>query len=199
MKPTFSLIAVIAILSLASCSKDDSKGNPDNPANDYPQKVKEAGEYRTTNFHLDGLGVLGPDALLHEFYAEERQNITSSQIILTEPRKQYMFLRSYSKGLYGLRYLGNCELLDPKRFYRVSGELAWYALNDSLLGKPVFEIYELATNKVYQRFIASADSCAVSIYRGAWTSGYALDTVRYRNAYNALVDTGIAKEIYEGI
>lgn len=186
----------IAALSLCACSKDDKK---DNPANDYPPKVKEQGEYRATNFHLDGWGMFTPDFYLHEFYAEERRDINSTSTYLTEPRRTYLFLRDYTEGLYGLRYVGNCKLIDPKKVYKVAGEIAMYALNDSLLGKPVFEIYELATNKTYQRYIASSDSCSVWIFRGWWTSDTPMDTTGYRKIYNALVDTGLTKKIYEGI
>jgi hypothetical protein len=193
MKPLF--IALIILIGMASCGKSDK--NDDTP--EYPPRVKEAGEYRATNFLLDAESILSPNVYLHEFTAGERRDVTSFSTYLTEPRRTYLSLRDYSEGLYGLRYIGNCKLLDPNKIYKVAGEMALYALNDSLLGKPVFEIYEIATNKTYQRFIASADSCAVLIYRGPWTSDIPMDTAGFRNAYNTLVETGLSGKIFEGL
>lgn len=189
------LYLAILILSAASCSKDKNESDNPNNSNDPVTTIEMSGEFTVTKFYMGGLSLFSADRYLDEFNASERKNITSQKYFLNEPVKQYALLRANMSGTYGLRYVGNCKLIDPIKFYYASGEIAMYALNDSLLGKPVFEIYELATNKVYQRYIASKDSCAVEIYRGALATGD-IDTPAYRNVYNAITDTGFTTQKY---
>jgi hypothetical protein len=196
MKLQFLYAALLgSMFFYCSCKKNDNSSPSNNTGQNV--QVKGAGDYKITTFYLDGENSSYYGPYLHQFQAYDRVIISNSYFI-NQPTKEYMNLMNASDGTYGLRYLGNCELIDPNKFYNVNGEVAFYAINDSLLGKPVFEIYELATNKVYQRFTASKDSCSIYIDRGWWSSGTTHDTAGFRRVYNAIIDTALNGRIFRG-
>jgi len=64
---------------------------------------------------------------------------------------------------YRIRYVGGQELIDPNQVVMRTGAIDAFRVRKELLGKPLFEVYDLKTGNLVKRFICSPDSAGADI------------------------------------
>lgn len=151
----FILLAAI-ISALISCSKgkDDSPDNPTNP--DIERKVdnidlspyKFARGYDTT------------DNYIAHYLFKYNYNTQGSFVATSNPVDQK----------YTIKYVGEAPLISPDSLIYNNGELMVFPINPVLKGKTVFEVYNVADNKLFRKITASSDSCKVIASFSVWAN-----------------------------
>ncbi len=69
---------------------------------------------------------------------------------------------------YRIRYVGGQDLIDPNQVLARYGAIDVFRVRKELLGKPLFEVYDLKTGNLVKRFICSADSAGVDMGYSVW-------------------------------
>jgi hypothetical protein len=102
-----------------------------------------------------------------------------------------LFLEKTYYYPYKVRFLDSRALMHPTKVYYAgagSGNIVVrFAINDSLKGKPVMEVYDEDARRVYRRFIADKDSCAIEVFAGWLGNASPLDTAAVRSRYEHLL------------
>lgn len=166
----FILIIVIASF-LISCSKEsDTPPIPAHQIEDTAESIdlmpnRFAVGYDTTNNFITK----------YEFDAtlEYGDNKTFARFIATTNDREKK---------YYIRYVPAVELFRKDTIIQRTGEHIIFLINSSLVGKPIFEAYEIGTNKLHKRIIANNKTqiyCSFSVWDNNWVTNEQL-----RDAFN---------------
>lgn len=176
MKYAKTIVALALATTILSCSKTKDDKNP---------QVKKTDSVVNEIF-LEAYGAFDTTNDLKEVGFYKKREINGVGIWPED--KMLLWASKSTVATIKLRYIGKNKLIDPKKVYfdggKIGGETFTFYLNDSLKGQPVFEAYNSTTNEVYRRFVASSDSCGVTVYLGWVTAPFKVDTNRVRNNYH---------------
>ncbi len=83
----------------------------------------------------------------------------------------YIATKSDAEAKYTIKYVGGADFTDYQSskdnpFH--TGTYEYLYLNKALLGKPLFEVYDIKTNKVIKKLIYDKDSAVVEFSYSVW-------------------------------
>jgi len=151
---TLILFAFLSLLASCTKSGSDNNTNPtpapdittDTTARVWLEPVNFANGWDTTNNYIGTYSFYkgGAGTLLNQYIA------------------------SNSSGTHRLRYVGSVPFFHVDSVRSRGGQLIEFPMSRELRGKPIFEIYDIATGQLYKRYIANKDSVRIIANFSSW-------------------------------
>lgn len=181
MKTILSASFILVMMIVTACSKDnDSNSQPDRPGEQtklvdtinfiaiHPYKFgtgyDTSGNYiaqYTFQFHYPTL-LQYPDGFVGTLEEVEARSMKSIGIA------GYIATNSVNDAKYTVKYVGGADFANYKGNPMRNGTIDHFYLNKEILGKPLFEVYDIRANKLIKRLICAKDSAVVEFYYSVW-------------------------------
>ncbi|MDO6430924.1 hypothetical protein Q4E93_10020 [Flavitalea sp. BT771] len=163
---THKVILYAALALLAACSKKN-----DNNGSTPPESTVDTVNYMSIASFKINAGYDTTDNYMADLDLRRRyghiviRNGFEKETLLYH----YVATTSPASKLYTLKYVGKgVDLIKASDLVTRFGTIDVFYINKALLGKAIFEAYDLATGKLVKTYVASPDSVAVEFGYSIW-------------------------------